>query len=42
MDYVKSGDWELGSVIECCEWIEGMEIRDWVSELGWDLTVSPL
>ena len=37
---MKSGDQELGTVIECCEWVEGTEIGDWISELGWDLTPS--
>ena len=26
MDYMKSGVWEPGMVMECCEWVEGMEI----------------
>ena len=26
MDYAKSGDWELGMVIEHHEWVERMEI----------------
>ena len=26
MDYTKSSDWELGTVIECREWVEGTEI----------------
>ena len=34
MNYVKSGDWELGMVIEHHKWIEGMEIEDWRLELG--------
>ena len=38
MDYAKSGDWELGMVIEHHEWVEGTEIRDWKLELGQDLT----
>ena len=31
---------ELGMVIECHERVEGMEIRDQRSELGWDLTTT--
>ena len=42
MDYVKSNDWELGAVIEHRKWVEGTEIGDQISELGQDLTVSPL
>ena len=38
MDCVKSGDQGLGAVIKRCEWVEGMEIRDRISELGQDLT----
>ena len=34
MGYVKSGDQELGVVIECHEWIEGMDIRYRRSEIG--------
>ena len=37
---MKSGDQELGVVIEHCEWVEGD--RDQILELGQDLTVSPL
>ena len=40
MDYTKSGDWELGVVIERRKWVEGMEIRDQILELGRDLTFS--
>ena len=40
MDYAKSGDWELGMVIERREWAEATEIGDQISELGWDLTGS--
>ena len=39
MDYTKSGDWELGVVIERCKWVEGLEIGDWRLEIGyqsWD------
>ena len=25
MDYAKSSNWELGVVIECCEWVEGTD-----------------
>ena len=42
MDYAKFGDPGIGVVIECREWVEGTEIGDWISELGQDLTVSPL
>ena len=28
MDYMKSSDWEIGAVIERCEWVEGTEIGD--------------
>ena len=34
MDYVKSDDQELGAVIEHREWVEGMEIGDWISDIG--------
>ena len=27
MDYAKSGDQEIGMVIEHCKWAEGMEIE---------------
>ena len=40
MDYVKSGDQELGTVIKHHEWVEGMEIGYWISELGQDLILS--
>ena len=33
MDYAKSGDRELGVVIEHCEWVEGTEIRDRISDI---------
>ena len=34
MDYAKSGDPEIGVVIKHCEWVEGMEIRYWRSDIG--------
>ena len=33
MDHIKSGDQELGMVIECCEWVEGMEIGYWTLDI---------
>ena len=45
MDYTKSGDQELGVVIECCEWVEGTEIVYWllVIEVGvGSNSISPL
>ena len=33
MDYVKSGDWELGTVIERHEWAEGMDIGYQTSDI---------
>ena len=33
MDYMKSGDQELGVVIKHHEWVEGMEIGDWISDI---------
>ena len=33
MDYAKSGDQEIGTVIECHKWVEGSEIRYWRSEI---------
>ena len=33
MDYVKSGDPGIGRVIERREWVEGMEIRYWISDI---------
>ena len=38
MDYTKSGSQELGTVIERHKWVEETEIRNLISELGWDLT----
>ena len=32
MDYAKSGDWELGVIIEHHKWVEAMDIRYW----SWD------
>ena len=37
---MKSGDQELGALIKHCEWVEGTDIGDWISELGWDLMSS--
>ena len=34
MDYVKSSDWELGTVIKRHKWIEGTEIRYQSSDIG--------
>ena len=34
MDYAKSGDRELGVVVKCQEWVEGMEIGYWISDIG--------
>ena len=34
MDYAKSGDREIGTVIEYWEWVEGMEIKDRISDIG--------
>ena len=34
MDYVKSGDCELGAGIKRHEWVEGMEIGDWILDIG--------
>ena len=34
MDYTKSGDWELGTVIEQYKWVEGMEIGYWILDIG--------
>ena len=34
MDYAKSGGWEIGAVIERCEWVEGMEIGYRRSNIG--------
>ena len=45
MDYTKSGDRELGMVIEHCEWAEGTEIGYWRSDIGVGMgsnSISPL
>ena len=45
MDYVKSCGWEIGMVIEHCEWVEGMEIRYQISDIGVGMgsnSISPL
>ena len=34
MDYTKSGDPEIGVVIEHCEWVEGTEIEYWILDIG--------
>ena len=34
MDYAKSGDRELGVVIEHHEWVEGTEIGYWILDIG--------
>ena len=34
MDYAKSGDPEIGVVIKHREWVEGMEIGYWRSDIG--------
>ena len=34
MDYTKSGDPEIGVVIERRKWVEGMEIGDRISDIG--------
>ena len=42
MDYVKSGDQELGVVIKIKhrEWVEETLIGYQIFELGWDLTID--
>ena len=45
MDYMKSGDWELGTVIKHHEWVEGTEIGYRVSDIGVGMgsnSISPL
>ena len=34
MDYAKSGDQEIGAVIEHCEWVEGTEIGYQILDIG--------
>ena len=34
MDYAKSGDPDIGMVIKRHEWVEGMEIRDRILDIG--------
>ena len=33
-DYAKSSDRELGTVIECHEWVEGTDIGYWILDVG--------
>ena len=34
MDYAKSGDREIGVVVERREWVEGTEIGFWILDIG--------